>query len=299
MAGAERYSIYPGIINNGGLTLRQIGGVDLSPNTQKADIVLGGAVDRVSVPTVSADPTASISTDDLYNVLGGVSLTTGLAISSVSTFQYQQREDTGVFAAGSTHDIVTVQKGFLTVSSITSSQDDEEGAQCQLALAALYNGSVEPLVHATTQALTSTPSFTARYFHGPVYHNSSQVDGIISTTVNPGLAFAAKRADGSVFPTVGSIVARLPTITFTTLKINAAGVANMFHGALAGTLACYYPLGVTSGTRSASSDNIKISAATGDWAKDGISVSANDDGTASVTVRPTTTLAVSTASSIP
>ena len=253
MTGAARYSIFPGLVVHAGgtMALRQIGGVDLQPNTTKARIVPGGAVDASAIPTVLADPTASIDTDDLATVLGTVSITSGLKITGESTFQYQQREASGVFAAGSVHDVVTVQEGFLSIGSISSAQDDPEGVQLQLNLHALYNGSVEPLVQATTAALTNTPLFNARYFHGPVYCNGSPVPGIIAHGVNPGIAFATKRADGAVFPSIGAIVARLPSITFTTLKVNAAGVANMFHEALAGTLAVYYLLGVTSGTRAA------------------------------------------------
>jgi hypothetical protein len=298
MAGAERYSIYPGVINGGSLNLQQISGVDISPGTSKAMIVPGGAIDTAAVPTVSADPSVTITTDDLGTVLGGVSLTVGLAISSASSFQFQQREDQGIFSSSAVHHIITVQKGFLAISSITSNQDDEGGATCQLALTALYNGSVDPLVP-TTAALTSTPAFTGRYFHGPVYHNSSQVEGIISTTVNPGLVFTARRVDGAVYPSVGAITLRQPTITFTTLKTAATGLANMFHQAITSNLSVYFLKGVTSGTRVGDSTNIKISCTAGDWSQDTISVSDNGDATVSITVRPTSTLAVSTVSSNP
>ena len=257
-------------------------------------------------PLSGANPTISINTRDLLTFLGAVSISAGLSCTGTSTFVLQERSDGGTFLSSSTatHEKLTATKGFIYPTSISASQDGDDGAVCEANFVALWDGTNLPVVWNTASAINTltAPSFVGRYFLGPVYHNGSQINGLTNVTINPGIEYTARAFSGEPYPKIGSIMARNPSIQFTVTEAAAASTLTMIHGsAISTSLAVYLQKGVASGTRvaAATAQHIKISAASGDWSLDEASAQQNDDGTLTFTATPTTTLAFSAASAIP
>lgn len=299
-----RYSGYTANFQHAGgtMALTQWLSQGINPNANKLRIVPAGAVDTSAVLTTSSRPTVSLQTRDLATVLASVSPATGLPCIATSAMWMQKRVDQAIFAGVSSHVKVAAAKGFLVVDSISASGGDDP-ATLDLMFNALWNGSVNPLVDTYGQTLAgSVPAFTTVYFGGPVYVNSVIVDGIIGTTVSPGIVFDTKVENFEQFPKNGVIIRRDPVITLTLSNMDYANtIGSLLGAAAAGTIAVYYRKGTSNGTRvaDATAEHVKVSAATGHIGVDSIDFSGNDDGTLTVTIIPTATLSVSTTSAIP
>lgn len=304
MASSKRFSIYTAsFVHAGGtLDIKQIESMAIDTNTTKAEVTPGGLVDRAAVLISSAAPTARIGTRDLAGVLADVSISAGLAMTNTSTLRMQERSDGGTFETGATHDTFTATGGFMYVDTITASQDDSQGAMANLIFVPLWDGTNDPFVHNTTVNFSgvTAPAFNSQFFLGPVQHNSTDIDGIINVTINAGITYEAKSFNGDAYARLGSIVLRQPTMTFTTAKADAVAALVMFGRAINTSLVCYFRKGVDSGTRVADATNthVSVTATSGDWADDNVSVTGNDDGTVDVTVRPKGTISLSTSATI-
>ena len=306
MASAERFGLYPcSFVHAGGtLNLAQMQGFNISTGAQRTRIWASGAVDPKAHVLANASPVINFQTRDLATYWGTVSPTVGLAQSNSSTYRLQERSDlSGVFETGSTNETYTVEAGWLCPVSVSASQDDANGAIVESMHFPLYNGTTEPIVHNTAVDISgaSAPAFTSEFWLGPVYHNGAEIPGIINTRVDFGINFAPRRTSGHVYPKKGAIVGRGPMLSFTTLKVDVTATINQFLRATAGTMAFYYWKGADAGSRVAVATTVhcKISAATGAWGDDSMSVQDNDDATSTISILPTGTIAVSVASAIP
>lgn len=302
--GLSRFSGYTANFVHGGgtLSLTQWLSQGINPNANKIRIVPAGAVDTAAVLTTSAQPTVQMQTRDLATVLADVSLATGLTCTATSTMWMQKRLDQGIFEGTLKHVKISAAKGFLTVDTIAASGGDDQ-ATLDLTFNALWDGTTNPLVDTYDQTLVgNTPAFSTVYFGGPVYVNSVIVDGIIGTSISPGIAFSPKVENFEQFPKNGVIVQRAPTITLTLANMGyVSTIGSIFGAAAAGTVAVYYRKGTNHGTRvaDATAEHVKVSATTGHIGVDSIAFSGNDDGTLNVTIIPTSALSVSTTSAIP
>lgn len=299
-----RFSGYTANFVHGGgtLSLTQWTSQGINVNANKIRIVPAGAVDTKAVLTTSASTAVSMQTRDLAGVLADVSLATGLETTATSTLWMQKRLDQGLFESTLKHVKVSVASGFLTVDSIAASGGDE-AASLGLNLQALWNGTLDPLVDTYSQTLAgNAPAFSTVYFGGPVYVNSVIVDGIIGTSISPGIAFSTILENFDPFPRNGVIVLREPTITLTLANMDYVNtIGSLLGAASAGAVDVYYRKGTANGTRvpDATAQHVKVSAATSHTGVDSISFSGNDDGSLNVTIIPTAALSVSTTSAIP
>lgn len=299
---SNRYSIYPAsFVHAGGtLTLGQIGAARPSMNSNIDEVIVGGTVDRGANILQTAAPSATLSSHDLTNIFGTLSPSAGLSCTGNCIFQYQKRSDQAVYAGAGTNFLLTATKGFLMPTRLAAR--DSGPAALEMMFHALYDGTNPPYAASVSQNLTGTAAFNSRFYHGPVYVNGVQITGTIGVSIDFGIRFTPVYEDGVVFPTLGHIHARAPAINIQFAKLDVAStIGSMFIGALAGTIAVYFQKGVNSGSRvaAATTEHCKISAASGSWGIDDVSVQENDDATASVIVRPTAALAVSVASAIP
>jgi len=299
---SNRFSLYPSsFVHAGGtLSMVQLGAARASMNSQFDEHIVGGAVDRGAVILQQAAPSVDLESADLATIFGVVSPTVGLSCTGNCIFQYQKRADQGVFAGAGTNTLATATKGFLLPTRLSASNGGR--ASLGLNFHALFDGTNEPLVFSQNQNLTGTPTFTSAFYGQIVYVNGSVVDSLLSASIDFGLAVVPQYEDGVVFPTLMSIVARTPTIslTFASVRHTIHTLTTAFIAALGGAIGVYFFKGVASGKRvaNATTSHCKISAATGSWGADDISVQGNDDATLTVTVRPTAALAVSVASAI-
>lgn len=307
MASGKRFSLFPcSFIHAGGtLDLAQMQGFEARPAPTIRTVHVGGAVDPKANIVANGTPQIGFQTRDLTTLLGALDPTTGLALSSTgATFRLQERDDGGsVFLTGTTHETFTVAKGHLVLDSIGASQDSAEGATAQLTCHCLYDGTNEPIVHNTGVdfAAAPTPAFTSEFWMGPVYHNSVEIDGVLSWSLEVGTQFVPFRVGGSIWPKQGCIVRRMPKIKITTLKVDTVASLSKSLRALSGTLACYLWKGANNGSRVAvaTTQHAKFSFSAGGWREEQISVTENDDATATIEVLPTGTLGYSVASAIP
>jgi hypothetical protein len=308
MASAERFALFPcDFIHSGGtLALAQMQGFAISPDAQISEEYAHGAVDRKAAIEVASNPSITFETQDLTTYWGAVSPTVGLAVatSTGATFRLQERATLdGVWETSTTHETYTVSRGILIPESVEASQDDERGAVVSSRHVCLYDGTNLPIVKNTGVdfSAATTPAFTSKFFLGPVYHNSSELKGVISSRVEFGIEFAPRRTSGAVYASLGSIVRRAPTISITMLKVDALSSVNAFLRALSGTFAVYYWKATASANRTAVASTVhaKFSASAGAWNDESISVQDNGDATATIRIRPTSTIAVSVASAIP
>ena len=310
MTTSKRFSLYPATLAYTASTtnLQQLESLRFTPNARRAVIIPAGAVDRAHVGIASADPMLTLGTRDLTMFFGAVSGTTGLRLavngaSTFSTFRFQERSDAGTFESGSTHETYTIREGFIRPTELSASQDDENGALLTAEVTALWDGTNDPIIRATGVDFSGAPSpaFTSRFFLGPVYHNGSQIDGVVRSSVQFGINFQARRFNGDPYPRLGSIVTREPVLTFTIAKMDEVSALNMFGRSVTSSFVFYYWKGVADATRVAVGTTVhtKISCTAGHIGDDSISVQGNDDGSVDITVLPTSSLSVSVASAIP
>lgn len=305
MASAERFSLFPcAFVHAGGtLNLTQMDGFDVKGNSRKNAIIPGGAVDRAHIGIASAAPSATFNTRDLTTLFTDVSGSAGLAISGAATFRLQERSNSSTFETGATHETFTAASGFLYPTSISASQDGEDGASCSCEFVPHWDGSTNPFVHNTGVNFdaVNAPAFVSRFFLGPVYSNTTQIAGVVSINVDFGITYDARPFNGAPYASLGAIIKREPTLSITVAKIDTLSALTMFGNAVDTSFSIYLQKGVASGTRvaGATSTHCKISCTAGDMTNDSVSVTGNDDGTATLTVMPTTVVAVSVASAIP
>ena len=300
-----RYTLYTATLNST-TALVQMDGWSVKPGVQRATIIPGGLIDVAHIGIAGATPSVSLTTRDLSTFLTTITISAGLACTASSTFALQERLDGGTLnpTSTATHETVTAAKGFVYPTSITASQEGNDGATLEGTFIPLWNGTLNPLVWNTGVAINTltVPSFASRYFLGPVYHNGTVINGVTNVTVNPGINYTPRAFAGDPYAKIGSIVTRTPSISFTVTEAAAAGtLTTLFGSAVNTSFAIYLQKGVASATRvaAATTQHIKISTTAGDWGADDISVSGNEDGTVTFTVIPAAALACSLASAIP
>jgi hypothetical protein len=305
MASAKRFSLYTAsFVHAGGtLDINQLESFSVEPTIQRAEVIPGGLNDRSAVLIASAQPRVRFATRDLATLMATVSISGGLALTGAATFRMQERTSGGTFETGATQETWAATGGFLYVDSFSASQDDVNGVIANCIFIPLWDGTNDPLIHNTGVdfTLVTAPAFVSNFYLGPIYHAGAALDGIQNVTVNAGVNYEAKAFNGDPYPRLGAIVTRQPTIQFTTAKVDAGGALAIFGRAISTGVVVYFQKAVDSGTRvaAATSQHVKITAASGDWSHDDVSVTGNDDGTLTFMATPKSTLAISVASAIP
>jgi hypothetical protein len=301
-----RYSGYTVSLNNAGVALTQVDSWTLNPGTRRAPIIPAGVIDPAHIGIAGANPTINITTRDLVAFWAGVSPSVGLSCASSSIFVYQERSDGGTFiaAATNTHETLTCATGFIYPTTLSASQDGNDGATVEATFVPLWNGTVQPVVWNTGQVISTVtaPAFGSRFFLGPVYHSGAEITGVTNVTIDFGIEFSPRAFSGDPYPRTGCIVTRQPTITFTVCQVAAAAaLSTIFGSAITTGIVVYLQKGVASGTRVAvaTAQHCKITAASGDWSLNEASVQQNDDGSVSFIATPTTALTAATNSAIP
>lgn len=303
MTAANRWSLYPSAFSiDGGadFNLTQVAGVNVVPNSNIIGFIAGGSVDQAAILGMNSDHAVTFMTQDLSSLFANISGSTGACLDSASIF-YQSRSDCGTFEAGAVHDKIDLTKGFIFPTTVSASQD--ELARADLLLKPLWDGTNEPLVRTSNVALgAGTPAYNSSYTLGPVYLSAAELVGIQSLSVDFGLAFSIKRTSGDPHGKIGCIVARRPSITFTTLKHDYATTA-MTIAALPDSFNGYLWKMTDCGTRVAKNVGshilFSVSAANGCWNPESMDVSAGDDNTVSIRVYVKGTIGVNTSSTIP
>ncbi len=180
------------------------------------------AADGMADPTYAAietqDPTISFTTHALKTALDAIGIS-GLAISATPVILYFQKlGDLGIRADGATHFKLTIARGLLVPRTLQARRGGAP-ATIEYALTPVWNGTVDPIVAAVSQALAGTPGLDQAYTVGPVRINSASdaLDNTQEITVDFGIQVSVGRKDGEVFPRDAAIMSRRPTIRVTSL----------------------------------------------------------------------------------
>lgn len=287
------------------LNLKQISGHTITAGRQLTEVLAAGSVDRVAIIESHADPSVRLTSADLTAIFGVISPTVGLSCTGGATFRLQSRLDGGVYDTASTHVTITSGNGFLCPDSISASQDDVKGAQCELMYSPLWGGSLStpPLVYTGSVAAFSSidPAFNSQFYLGPVVLNSTQLEGLRSSTVRFGIEYRPKRADGDPYARIGAIYVRRPEIILNFEKASNLATTGIFSNALSASLKVYFWKGSAGGVRTATATTAHclVTAAAGSWGMDDLSFQEEEDQSLTVRVVPTTALTISVASALP
>lgn len=296
---AGRFSLYP--FTSAGLTLRQMDSFSYASNEKKAEMIPGGAVDRMHVATGYAEPVFNLATRDLLTAFGALSPASILRTTNAIAYT-QKRSDGSTFNAAAVHRSYTMAKCDLVPRTLVASQNDTDGAVLTLDVHALFDGSNEPVAIANNANLATAsipPLFTSRYFLGPVFYGASgtrvQLDNVERVEIDFGLGYSKKGFNGSAFPTEASIITREPLIKVTSTDLNAEALKNIISRGCeddGGTgLRIYFQRGAGCDDRVAAgtTEHVRFAAPYYEWTTESVNIQGNDDGTVTYTFRPRAT----------
>ena len=151
----------------------------------------------------------------------------GLAISSVATMYLKQvaQKGTRTAAASSAHTTLGINSGMICWNRIQAQHN--EPATVSLQVAAIYNGTNDPIVGTNDTTLSGTPAADQFWTCGPISLNGTTYAGIQSMSLDLGIDLFWRGADGEAWPTFVAIRQRDPVLEFTTIDPKAWGLYSL------------------------------------------------------------------------
>jgi hypothetical protein len=273
----------------GASTIRQVTQTDTKSGQEirKAPTSGGAVVSQVSGK--SAEEVTSFTSGDLAGLIAlntntfcsvGVPL-----LSSTITVPYKLRANGAVFASGLAHPWITGSNALVVPTSFEVSEDADH-ATCSADIHWISaNGTASGFDDATGQSL-GAQSFNAEFGMGPCYINGTLITGAQSFRVNPGIEVVkSPKGSGSNYPTWASIKMGAPTMELTVNDFDA--IDNTIGLFTAMTSANFYmkkraDAGIW--TASLTAEHVRFTFAAGLTDTNSVSVSSNDDGSATITL---------------
>lgn len=255
------YDAFLGAGNN----IRQVVRSSFAPNGNVIPAYQSGAVNPSEFYGGNARQEFNFESTDLAGILGALSLTSGLFLSSDAiTLPYNRRANGGTFEGASSHFALSATDGFAFVQSISGSQDNPGVSANVSFLPQSSDGFTNPISTAKNTTLTAA-AFNTAYDFGPVYFGGVQVPQAVGWTVDPGMTIRARAFDGSLFPTRHYVVRVLPSITVVFEELD--DVNDVFSDLFAAmTTAAVYARQLVDGAThlsDATAGHVKLSFATG------------------------------------
>jgi hypothetical protein len=245
----------------------------------------GNAISQISGKM--AGEVTSITTGDLAAVVAlntSAFCSAGLAVlGSTITVPLKVRANAGSFVTGSNFVAISGSNVFAVPTQFEATQDGD-AATCQMDFHWLSSdGFTKGADDATGQALAGQ-SFNAEFALGPVYINATLIDGVQSVRINPGIEVTKPPlGSGSVWPKYAMIKTIQPTIEITVNDFDAIA-ATVGDWTAMTSANIYLRRRADSGVYSSSSDNIRFTFAAGLTDTNSVSVSNQDDGSATITL---------------
>lgn len=273
----------------GAATIRQITGVDHKTGMELRKAMNSGGAAVVQVSGKSAVEVSSITSADIAGLIAlntnafcsaGISL-----LASTITTPFKPRAAGGTFVSGSNYVSLTGANAFVVPTSFEASQD-ADFATCAFDIHWLStDGATKGCDDAASLALASQ-SFGAEYTLGPCYINGTLIDGVQSLRVTPGIEVVKPPlGSGSVWPFMASIKMAAPTIELTVNDFES--IESTVGDFTAMTSAnCYMKKRADSGvfTAGATTEHARFTFAAGLSDTNSVTVSGNDDGSATITL---------------
>ena len=227
MAVAATYTIYSGKI---GATVFPITSCQVNPNL--AEIIQGGdgSPDPSFAAAMGAAPVISITTPAVATMLGSVAGIDGGKISAATTstltLGFQTIVEGGARNVGATtNKLLTINEGMMIPRSLSVSQGGG-AAQISYDIYATYDGTNEPIA-VTSAALTHTYPSVVLYGMGPVYLDTTAIDGVQSWSLDLGCREIVHADSGETYPRWVGIDTRSPSATVSCVDLAQILPANL------------------------------------------------------------------------
>lgn len=299
------HDIWPPKFVSGATTLyiNGLDSLDPQPGIEALMAMAGGSVNPLLYATAFTEPKVKMTARDLQAILAGVSITNGWAIDTSATIPYEKRANGGDYAGAGTNFTLTGTQGLLYVEEFGAKQDDKEGADVVLTYCATWDGTNLPLVTNVSQNLTGTPGVAAIHALGPCNFQGiiGGLPGVTSVRVKTGIEVKFVRADGELHPRIVVIIKRVPTIEVELFNIPIANTLTLGSIIpLSSNFTCSFQKCVAGGARVpyATAEHVVVTVAAGAYKLESMSGNKTDNASLKLTVLPTGTLAINTASAI-
>jgi hypothetical protein len=206
-------------------------------------------------------------------------------LASTITIPYKLRSNGAFFQAATSHPALTGANALIVPTSVDVTQDGDMALMQMDIHWISTNGTTKGCDDATGLSLAAQ-SFNAEYTLGPCYMNGSLIEGVQGFRVTPGIEVVKPPLGaGSVFPTHISIKNVMPTMQLTVNDFDAIEATVGDFTAM--TSANFYlKKRADSGvfTAALTAEHVRFTFAAGLTDTDNVSVSNNDDGSATITL---------------
>jgi len=309
MATARRYSLYTAVMGyatSQTLEITQVANSSFNPNNQVTQYHSAGSVDPCANIVTSSEAECDIETEDISTILASVvSWGTGKLFDETSYLYYAQRDEAGTINTGATGYSIDIPRSFMYLDEISVDGVDQL-ATASLKLCVLDDDTNPPWTMTPTVDLSgiTAPTCNSFYFNGGVYENSTEIEGVLGQTWNPGHTVNKVHRTASATAHTVTINERNPEFRFRLAEMSETDIQDM-QGRVVDTSMAFYlqkadTTYATSNSRVAkgTSEHIKASFTAGHVTYESVRGDGNDDVMIEFIVRPTGTITFSTAQAI-
>lgn len=204
-------TLYDTTLGSGNL-IRQLGSTSLGNSNQIEAGRFSAGVDPQAFFLTNARPQVSLQSMDIAGVLGILSPTAGLYLTSETILlPYQQRDPGGTFEGSSSHAVLNATQGLFVPVSASVNQGDAFATIDIAGFLESTTGFAVPVTVTTGQSLAAQ-AFGGAYGLGNAVLDGAAVIGHIGHTVNFGISVEPDYANGAIFPLAHFISERTPSI---------------------------------------------------------------------------------------
>lgn len=273
----------------GATTIRQVRQTSHATNQEHRKAMISGGVDVSQVSGKSSGEITQVTSEDLAAIVAlntSTFCSAGLSLlSSTITVPYKVRSAGAAFVSGSNYVHLTGSNA-LVIPTLFEVTQDGDAASAQMDVHWLSADGVTKGCDDASSVALAAQSFNAEYTLGPCYINGTAISGVQGFRVTPGIEVdKPPLGSGSVFPVFASIKSVTPTMQLTVNDFEA------FDGTVGDWTAMtsanfYLKKRADSGvfTAAVTTEHIRFTFAAGLTDTDSISVSGNDDGSATITL---------------
>lgn len=207
-------------VHQGATLIDQTSDVNVDLDINEIVMAANGQVDPQFVALMNQTPRITWTTSALARALAKIGIN-GYAIADAdeAVFFLQKLAQGGTREGATSHIKLTLNEGIQIPRTLQGSQGDI--ATISYEAFATYDGTNSPIVIATGQSLTGSPTVDELFTVGPVVINGALLDGIQDITVDFGITELLQSANGQVWAEFAGIMNRVPSITIRTTNVES------------------------------------------------------------------------------
>lgn len=279
----------------GTLTVKQMTDGRFSTNAEVVEGLDSSGLDVQQFYGGPSGPRWAGTSFDLGGVLGGVSATGGLVVSSGTiTLPYRERANLGTFSGSSSHPQVNATDGIVLPRGVSLSSDVDASISLE-ALLVSTNGIASPFSLSNGQTINAD-AHNGRWHLGPVSENGNTVEQVTGVQIDFGIGIVATSHKGN-YPDLAAIRSRRPKIAITFEDFDAADNFAASHTVMTSAVVYARKRSGATWVNDGTAQHVKFSFADGMEQLDSLGASQGENGTGVVTLYGET-LTVSAASAI-